>query len=400
MGPSTYPKNMQYSGLNVLNFPKNEGETIQLNDGRVIGYKEYHFYHQFTKNPQRQLRPVFLIPGLPGTRFFCHPNVIDNLVRDEDDYSNASEPASSSYTRRITLIVVERPGIGLSTFAKRTMLDFAEDVRELCIKKGITEFDLIGYSAGGPFGLAVGKVLGKKDGNVRLRNLAVISSVAPYHAPGCTSRMPLKFKIAWFVISFSLFRYGPVIVFRLLVIETNKFTFVVIFNALQIWAIAFIPYKHGFEARSSLRDPASSFRESLMDGPSSDIDICVAMPGIESMFVESALEMYTRGQSNTECYELSLWGKSWGFELNELKGDNVVRTEHDDGGMEAKKGASDNKTLRIKVWQGELDPGTTVDMASYIAQETGAELRVVEGKGHMIYFEVWDDVFEWFVTSE
>ena len=96
------------------------------------------------------------------------------------------------------------------------------------------------------------------------------------------------------------------------------------------------------------------------------------------MFVESALEMYTRGQSNTECYELSLWGKSWGFELNELKGDNV----------------------KIKVWQGELDPGTTVEMALYIAQETGAELRLVEGKGHMLYFEVWDDVFEWFVTGE
>ncbi|CAG8630697.1 4107_t:CDS:2 [Paraglomus brasilianum] len=372
MVPSTYRKNMQYSSLDYLNFPKNEGGTIQLNDGRVMGYKEYQFYHQFTKKPKRQLRPVLLIPGLPGSRFFCHPNVIDSLIPDGDAYNDpsnsVSDPAISSHNRaRVTLIVLERPGIGLSTFAKRTMLDFAEDVRELCIEKGITEFDLISYSAGGPFGLAVGKVLGKKDGSVRLRSLAVISSVAPYHTPGCTSRMPLKFKIAWW-----LTRHSP----RILSIFVK------------------------LEARNSLRDPASSFRESLMEGPSSDVDICAAMPGIESMFIESALEMYTRGQSNTECYELSLWGKSWGFELNELKGETVVGKDQDGGEMEAKKDASDNKTLRIKVWQGALDIGTTVDMAEYIAQETGAELRVVEGKGHMLYFEIWDDVFEWFVTME
>src|SRR5690349_7648741 len=101
MGPSTYPKNMQYSSLDALNFPKNEGETIQLKDGRVIGYKEYHFYHQFTKKPQRQLRPVLLIPGLPGTRFFCHPNVIDSLIPNEDDHNNnASNPSISSSHNR------------------------------------------------------------------------------------------------------------------------------------------------------------------------------------------------------------------------------------------------------------------------------------------------------------
>src|SRR6185312_7789846 len=322
MVPSTYRKNMQYSSLDYLNFPKNEGGTIQLNDGRVMGYKEYQFYHQFTKKPKRQLRPVLLIPGLPGSRFFCHPNVIDSLIPDGDAYNDpsnsVSDPAISSHNRaRVTLIVLERPGIGLSTFAKRTMLDFAEDVRELCIEKGITEFDLISYSAGGPFGLAVGKVLGKKDGSVRLRSLAVISSVAPYHTPGCTSRMPLKFKIAWYVIIF----HGLVVVFvfcKPLVIETNKSLVLLSYSMLS----KFGPYQHGLssihscssafrwltrhsprilsifvklEARNSLRDPASSFRESLMEGPSSDVDICAAMPGIESMFIESALEMYTRG---------------------------------------------------------------------------------------------------------
>jgi hypothetical protein len=164
-------------------------------------------------------------------------------------------------------------------------------------------------------------------------------------------------------------------------------TYLLFFRWLTRHAPRILSIFVNLEARNSLRDPVEAFHESLLEAPPSDLEMCNKMPGIESMFVESTLEMYTRGQSSTECYELSLWGKSWGFELKELKGD------------EARSEANKSKNLRIKVWQGEHDIGTTPAMAEYIARETGAKLRVVEGKGHMLYFEIWDDVLEWLVTE-
>lgn len=73
-------------------FPRSEGQTVQLKDGRVLGYIEYASSGSGTEPVQpgaaatggagdgpststTSTRAVVLIPGTPGTRFFVHPDV-------------------------------------------------------------------------------------------------------------------------------------------------------------------------------------------------------------------------------------------------------------------------------------------------------------------------------------
>ena len=102
------------------------GKTIRLSDQRLLGYQEYIY-----GNP-RQV--ILFFPGLPGSRLF-NPFVL----------------ATPQDTR---LIILERPGIGLSTpFSQRTLLNWAKDVQEFLDQFGIDQVYLLGYSAGGPFAL-------------------------------------------------------------------------------------------------------------------------------------------------------------------------------------------------------------------------------------------------------
>src|SRR6266540_3906169 len=72
----------EYPHLKISNFPKHEGETITLKDGRLLGFKEYKFQH-ITQHPitngLNKEHVILLIPGLPGTRFFCHPQVLSSM---------------------------------------------------------------------------------------------------------------------------------------------------------------------------------------------------------------------------------------------------------------------------------------------------------------------------------
>src|SRR5436190_6254538 len=137
-----------YPHLKISNFPKNEEETITLKDGRLLGFKEYKFQHM-TRHPitndLNKEHIILLIPGIPGTRFFCHPQVLSSMEQQQEQKkpNNISTDSLSSYTSHIKLYVLERPGIGLSTFAKRSFLDFAQDIKEFCDQKQIINCSLI-----------------------------------------------------------------------------------------------------------------------------------------------------------------------------------------------------------------------------------------------------------------
>ncbi|RIA88934.1 Alpha/Beta hydrolase protein [Glomus cerebriforme] len=340
----------EYPHLTISNFPKNEGETITLEDGRSLGFKEYKFQH-ITQHPititndLNKEHIILLVPGLPGTRFFCHPQVLSSLEQQEQKIpNNTSTESLSSYTLNIKLYVLERPGIGLSTFAKRSFLDFTQDIKEFCDQKQIKNCSLIAYSAGGPYGLAAAYALGKSTNSNKplITKAAIISSIAPYNAPNLTNKMPLKFKFAWWL--------------------TKHWT-----GLLSVIA--------RMESNMAMKDPVKASREGNSDAPKSDIECLENMKGVEEMFIESSLEMYSRGQVETECYEYSLWGKDWGFQLNEIGGG-----------------------VKCKVWHGEDDRGTTISMGKYIAvQVPGCEANFVEEKGHLLYFEIWNDVIDWLV---
>ncbi|CAG8530660.1 5841_t:CDS:2 [Ambispora leptoticha] len=354
----------EYPDLVLKNFPKKEGETVQLEDGRLLGFMEYKITHTVQKKTAlRDTREhvILLIPGLPGSRFYCHPHVLagekelnKKLAKNNSD-SNDDDNESLDLIK-IRLFVLERPGIGLSTFAKRSFLDFANDVKEFCVIKEITECKVIAYSAGGPYGLALAHSLGNSEEGEQgallkplVTKVAIISGISPHNAPNATDRMPWKFKLAWWLTKLS-----P--------------------KLLSLMA--------SYEAKKAILDPVVIMRESLSDGPPSDRDIYENMPGVEHMCIESMLEQYSRGQLKTECYEYSLWGKDWGFRLEDI----------------GKLGKEES--VKCKVWHGEEDIGATAAMGRYLAEHiSGCESKFVEEKGHMLYFEIWEEVIDWLMEE-
>jgi pimeloyl-ACP methyl ester carboxylesterase len=102
-------------------------ETIQLHDGRQLGYIQYG--HSTGK-------PLFYFHGHPGSRF------------------EAMFLADEALQAGIRLIGIDRPGMGLSTYkAGRSLLDWTDDVVELANSLQIERFSIVGFSGGGPYAL-------------------------------------------------------------------------------------------------------------------------------------------------------------------------------------------------------------------------------------------------------
>jgi pimeloyl-ACP methyl ester carboxylesterase len=77
--------------------------------------------------------PVFYAHGNPGSRLELL--FLDAKARDYG----------------IRLIVMDRPGMGASSFVSDyDLLDFAGDIKKLANEKGLDEFGLMGWSSGGP----------------------------------------------------------------------------------------------------------------------------------------------------------------------------------------------------------------------------------------------------------
>ena len=77
------------------------------------------------------------------------------------------------------LIVVERPGMGLSTYKpRRQILDWVDDVMEFADALHLEKFSVIGYSSGGPYALACALRIPE-----RLNRVALISGDSPHSDP-------------------------------------------------------------------------------------------------------------------------------------------------------------------------------------------------------------------------
>lgn len=111
---------------------------------------------QFTIIGNENGEPLFFFHGWPGSRFFLLP-VLEEI-----------------FSLNVKIICPDRPGMGLSDFKKnRTLLDFADDVKQLADFLNIDRFSVFGHSAGGPYAIA------------------------------CTFKMPERIKSAGLVSSFS-----------------------------------------------------------------------------------------------------------------------------------------------------------------------------------------------------
>ena len=108
----------------------NLNQQITLPDGRRLGYDE--------RGPSDG-KPLFYFHGSPSSRVESNLYVNDELLQ----------------SLNIRLIVVDRPGIGLSDFQKdRLLLDWPQDVLALAEHLKIERFPVLAYSLGGPYGAA------------------------------------------------------------------------------------------------------------------------------------------------------------------------------------------------------------------------------------------------------
>jgi len=108
--------------------PDASNQTMQLNDGRTIGYAEYG---------DSAGKPLLYFHGHPGARY------------------EAEFLAERAKEGGVRLIGVDRPGLGLSTYqARRHLLDWPDDIVELTDYLQIDRFAVVGFSGGGPYALA------------------------------------------------------------------------------------------------------------------------------------------------------------------------------------------------------------------------------------------------------
>lgn len=133
--------------------------TLNLSDGRIIGYAEYG-------DPNGM--PVLYFHGLPGSRL------------EAGHYHNV---ATANHCR---LIGIDRPGMGLSSPDKnRSILSWANDVTDFADQLKLDKFSIIGHSGGGPFVAACAHELPE-----RLIGCAIVSGMAPFEHPESHTDMP------------------------------------------------------------------------------------------------------------------------------------------------------------------------------------------------------------------
>ncbi len=132
--------------------------SIRLRDGRTLAWGELGEPDAF---------PVVALHGTPGS---SHQVLVDD------------GPLRAAGVR---FIAPDRPGYGASTYApRRTLPDFAEDVRELADHLGLGRFGVVGLSGGGPHAAVCARFLAD-----RVTALGLLSGIAPVNEPGTEAGM-------------------------------------------------------------------------------------------------------------------------------------------------------------------------------------------------------------------
>ncbi|HSH82371.1 MAG TPA: alpha/beta hydrolase [Herpetosiphonaceae bacterium] len=132
-------------------------QRVRLRDGRTLGYAEYGALRG---------TPVISFMG-SGTRVLRPP---DHVTAEKG----------------VRLLVVERPGMGLSSFHPgRTLLDWPDDVVQLADALELERFAVIGASGAGPYAAVCAYTLTN-----RLSAACLVRSPAPYDVPNIMNGMP------------------------------------------------------------------------------------------------------------------------------------------------------------------------------------------------------------------
>ncbi|MBO6576819.1 MAG: alpha/beta hydrolase [Rhodothermales bacterium] len=269
---------------------------MTLSDGRALAY-------QTLGDPAGD--PLFFFHGTPGSR----------LGFSQEDRI-AQMPG-------ICLVLPDRPGYGLSDpHPGRTLLDWAEDVRELADHLGYTSFLVGGESGGGPHALACAYRLAD-----RVTKAVILSSPCPANLPGATSGAKLGSRLGLW-----LDRVAPGLAKRL----------------VESYAASFKRNPDGFINMLSRR-MAEPDRAMLADG------------AVRAAIKRDLAEAYRQGgQANAQDGRLAMANHDWGFSLREIP-------------------------VPVFSWHGREDTLVSVHMAAHLALEIPCcRARIVDGLGHLL----------------
>jgi pimeloyl-ACP methyl ester carboxylesterase len=202
-----------------------------------------------------------LFHGTPGSRLFHHPD----------------ESIALSVGARV--IVPDRPGFGLSEFrARRSLLDWPDDVVQLADALGIERFAVAGISGGGPYAIACALRIPH-----RLTRAAFISSMAPLSFPAATDGMMWRNRL--------LFRLSQ---------NSQMLT-------RLSWWIMSLAYR---------QSPQSFIRFETGLSSQSERDI-INRPEVESILVRDYGEALRTGVDGV-AWETIILAQPWGFRLEDI----------------------------------------------------------------------------------
>lgn len=226
--------------------------TLQLASGRTLGFAEY--------GPP-QGAPILYFHGNPGSRLEL--TLFDGL--------------DAVLTRlNLRLVAVERPGIGLSDFQPgRRLLDWPAEAAEFADKVlQVERFNLLTYSAGGPFGAACALKIPH-----RLENVTLVSSPCPFNEPGALEGV------------------GPVI----------------------YWKSARIhPFLTGLILRMAVRSTRLPPPEQA-GMARADYELIAGLDDFFPRFIAATFKEGSRRGPRGLAYEAALYVKDWGFSVRDIQ---------------------------------------------------------------------------------
>ena len=276
--------------------------TVALPDGRRLGVSH-------SGDPDG--KPLLFFHGFGVSRLAVHP--------DE----------SIAQTLGIRVIAVDRPGIGLSDpQPHRSVLNWANDVAVLADALHLSQFALLGWSAGGPHALACAYKLPD-----RLTAIGIVSSAPPFSDDKATRNLPASVKRLALIA-----RFAP-------------------------WMIRFSFWQH---RRQILQDPKRVMAKAIDEMVPADRAIATD-PRFESTLFTSmvtACSQTSRGLAD----DVLAVARPWGFQLAEIT--LPVRIWH----------GEDDRTIPPQVGRY---------LAAAIPDCTAV---YYPGEGHFTYLKHWSEI--------
>lgn len=278
-------------------------QTVTLRDGRTLGFAQWGDLNG---------KPVFLFGGSTSSR----------LLRHSDE--------SILKLSGIHLYTFDRPGTGLSTRQlNRTLLDWAQDMRDFASQTHLDKVAVIGGSLGGAYAVTCAYALPDL-----LVCASIVSGVAGLEDAEvfATQNSPTKS----------------------LITTVRRFPWLATFqNNLSRPLI-------------NSRFGKGMLRSALSILPQSDQDI-LAKPEEMQIMYESARECLRPGGAGA-MDDMRAVVTDWGFKLEDIR----------------------TKTF---IWQGEDDPQVTPAMARYMAARIpNHEATFVAGAGHLLIISHWKEI--------